>query len=162
MTLVSTQDKVDNSVAGGTARDHSISALRRLNIYSPKEEIPDEDVRFVLSELNSMLQSWVYENAIVSFSKYNLNDVVGLNIGGNGNFLYFDDVIIYNLCMRLIEVYDATPRAFQQISDGAKTSLDMLINMKRNLEGDFQSDFDKTLSNTPNNRHYYGLMRGGE
>lgn len=153
MTLVSVDDKATNSArsVNPTLRDIVYRALYRLNIYSVRETPADNEVNACIAEFNAMMQSWYLNNIVVSYSEFNLDDTPSLPIGTT-NPLYYEDCLVDNLCLRLIELYNLDPKLFRQIYVRANEALDKVTNLKREKEfnGDtFRSDFDGSLKNTP-------------
>lgn len=162
MTLVTIENKATNS-AGTTQsslRDIVYRALYRLNVVSIRETPSDNEVNACIAEFNAMMQGWFLQDVVVSYIEYQLNDMPSLAIGTT-NPLYYDDCLVDNLAMRLIELYNLDPRAFRMISVRANQSLDRVVNLKRDKEfdgGTFKSEFDGTLENTPDIDRTYNFI----
>ncbi len=162
MTLVTIENKATNSAGSSqsTLRDIVYRALRRLNVYSIRETPEDNEVNACIAEFNAMMQGWFLQDVVVSYTEYGLADIPVLAIGTE-NPLYYDDCLVDNLCLRLIELYNLDPRAFRYISVRANQSLDRVINLKRDKEfdgGTFKSGFDGTLKNTPDIDRTYNFI----
>ena len=158
MTLVTVDNKATNSArsVNPTLRDIIYRALYRLNVYSIRETPADNEVNACIQEFNAMLQGWFLKNIIVSFTAYGLDDTPSLDIGTTDP-LYYDDCLIDNLALRVLELYNLDPKAFNFIFVRANKAIDAVVNLKRDKEfsGEtFRSDFDATLRNTPD---IYGI-----
>lgn len=166
MTLVAIEDKATQSArsVNPTLRDIIYRALYRLNIYSIRETPQDNEVRACIAEFNAMLQGWFLQDVIKSYQEYKLNDIPSLDIG-TVNPLYYDDCLIDNLSLRLLELYNLDPKAFAVIRSRASLSWDRLVNLKRDKEfdtGAFKSKFDNTLVNTPDINMVYLYSTNGD
>lgn len=165
MTLVSVDDKATNSArsVNPTLRDIVYRALWRLNVYSVRETPADNEVNACIAEFNAMMQGWFLQDCIASYTEYGLNDTPSIDIGTT-NSLYYDDCLIDNLSLRLIELYNLDPRSFRTAVIRANQSLDRVINLKRDKEfnnGTFRSNFDATLKNTPDIERSYAYIATG-
>ena len=158
MNLNNVENKALNSgrSVNPTVRDLIMRALWRTNVVSIRETPEDNEVRTCLYELNAMIQHWFFTNVILSNPEYDLNDTLSLDIGAS-NPVYYDDCVVDNLSIRIIELYNLDIRAFPNIYKRAKETLNTLASMRRELQhdnGTFKSDFDATLTNTPDNALY--------
>ena len=147
------------SGSGMTARAVITQSLRLINKLAVDEDPSSAVIEDTLYHLNSMLNGWLIKSAIKTHTAYGIGDIVTLDIGATDR-LAFNDVVVYNLASRLIEVYNLEPRSFGFLVKKATDDYHVLFSFTNTINAPMMQ-YDQAVSQTPDilygtRRSFYG------